>query len=70
MRVHAMSIIKVEHQLTYDAVVEKPDEGVLRVSIVGGLFGSGGTSGHVLDTLLSGSSVGGVFGRGGTSGLV
>ena len=49
--VHAMSTKECDHQLTYDAVVEEPDKGVLSLA-GGGLFGGGGTTGHVLEALL------------------
>ena len=49
--VHAMSTKECDHQLTYDAVVEEPDKGVLSLAS-GGLFGGGGTIGHVLKALL------------------
>ena len=39
-----------DHQLTYDAVVEEPDKGVLCLA-GGGLFGSGVTSDYVLESL-------------------
>ena len=48
--VHAMSTKECDHQLTYDAVVEEPDKGVLSVA-GGGLLGSGVTSDYVLEAL-------------------